>query len=236
MIFERERMIASLQGVLESKSTSSAVINVSGVGYQCLMSTSSLLALGAVGSSVRVETLLLFKNDAFALYGFASTEERSVFESLTSVSGVGAKFALAILSAYSPAEITRIIQTSNTALLTAVSGIGKKTSQRIILELQGSLDTLSTLTGVAFTHGGGAEAEASLALEAMGFLPTEIARALADVYAESQASSTQEGAATNLQKNRAANPSEGKTSATDEGCAQNISTSEIIRRALRKLG
>ncbi|MDR1088681.1 MAG: Holliday junction branch migration protein RuvA [Coriobacteriales bacterium] len=171
-------MIASLSGVLEHKDGSRAIINVGGLGFECLMSTGSLLALGSVGSVVRAETLLLFKNDTLALYGFASVEERALFESLTSVSGVGAKYALAILSAYAPAELTQIIQTSDAARLTAVSGIGKKTAQRILLELQGSLDALLDGGGGPPAPAGSAEAEAALALEAMGFSRPEIALAL----------------------------------------------------------
>ena len=171
-------MIASLTGILEHKDGTAAVVNVGGVGYLCLMSTSSLLSLGTVGAVVRVETLLIAKNDAIALYGFASTEERALFESLTSVSGVGAKFALAILSTYAPAELTKIIQSSDTTRLCAVSGIGKKTAQRIILELQGSLVALDGLVGTGAPGEGSAEAEAALALEAMGFSPSEIALAL----------------------------------------------------------
>lgn len=171
-------MIASLQGVLDYKDSTSAVVNVSGVGYHCLMSTNSLIALGSPGSTVRIDTLLQVKNEAIALYGFASSEERALFESLTSVSGVGAKFALALLSAYSPVELTKIIQASDTARLTAVSGIGKKTAQRIILELQGSLDSLTALVGTSALEANSAAAEAVLALEAMGFSPSEIALAL----------------------------------------------------------
>ena len=177
-------MIASLNGVLEYKDNARAVINVGGVGYQCLMSTSSLMTLGSVGSVVRAETLLLFKNETLSLYGFASAEERTLFESLTSVSGVGAKFALSILSAYSPAELTKIIQASDTARLTAVSGIGKKTAQRIILELQGSLDPLAGIGGASAPEAGSAPAEAVMALEAMGFSNAEIALVLSDVEAE----------------------------------------------------
>lgn len=169
-------MIASLEGVLEHKDSSGARINVGGVGYHCHMSTSSLMSLGGVGSPAYVETLLLFKNDVLALYGFASVEERSLFESLTSVSGVGAKFALAILSAYSPSELTKIIQSSDATRLTAVSGIGKKTAQRIILELQGSLDSLVAMG--AEPAAGSAQAEAVMALESMGFSSFEIALAL----------------------------------------------------------
>lgn len=173
-------MIASLSGILAHKDGSRAVINVGGVGFLCLMSTHTLASLGSVGNVVRVETLLLFKNDTLSLYGFASAEERTLFESLTSVSGVGAKFALAILSAYAPAELTKILQTSDAARLTAVSGIGKKTAQRIILELQGSLDALIGLGGVPAPEEGSTEAEVVLALEAMGFSSSEIALALAD--------------------------------------------------------
>ena len=200
-------MIASLTGVLEHKEGSGAVINVGGVGYLCLMSMNSLATLGSVGSLVRVETLLLMKNDALTLYGFASAEERALFESLISVSGVGAKFALAILSAYAPDELTRIIQASDTVRLTAVSGIGKKTAQRIILELQGSLDTLVGLTGGGAPEAGSARAEAILALEAMGFTSAEIALVLLD------------------------NGNEDAALPDDES-----DTSDLIRLALKKLG
>jgi len=171
-------MIASLTGVVEHKDSNGVVINVGGVGYLCLMSSSSLMTLGAVGSVVRVETLLLFKNEALTLYGFSSTDERALFESLISVSGVGAKYALAILSAYAPNELTKIIQSSDDTRLTAVSGIGKKTAQRIILELQGSLDALMGFAGKEPPAAGSAEAEVMLALKAMGFSSSEIALAL----------------------------------------------------------
>lgn len=181
-------MIASLEGVLAHKGSSGARINVGGVGYYCQMSTSSLMSLGTEGSPVYVETLLLFKNDALALYGFASAEERSLFESLTSVSGVGAKFALAILSTYSPSELTKIIQSSDATRLTAVSGIGKKTAQRIILELQGSLDSLTAMG--AEPDAGSERAEVVLALESMGFSSSEIALALSGDAADDLAEGT----------------------------------------------
>lgn len=178
-------MIASLDGILERKDSSCAVINVGGIGFECLMSMNSLLALGNVGSMVRVETLLLFKNDALSLYGFSSPEERTLFESLTSVSGVGAKFALAILSTYPPTELTSILQTSDIVRLTEVSGVGKKTAQRIILELQGSLDSLMDVVGIVQNAApGSAESEAMLALEVMGFSAPEISEAMASVVAE----------------------------------------------------
>ena len=201
-------MIASLKGVLEYKDSTCAVVNVGGVGYQCLMSTSSLITLGSVGSTVRVETLLQFKNDTLSLYGFSSLEERALFESLISVSGVGAKFALAILSAYAPTELTRIIHTSDTARLTAVSGIGKKTAQRIILELQGSLDSLLGAAGLE-AAANSPEAEVIQALEAMGFSSEEIALVLmGDVDAD----------------------------AGDSDSDESVDTSEMIRQALKKLG
>lgn len=205
-------MIASLTGVLDQKDSNGAIINVGGVGYRCLMSTNSLLALGAVGSVARVETLLLLKNETLVLYGFGSVEERTLFESLTSVSGVGAKYALAILSAYTPAELTQILQANDATRLTAVSGIGKKTAQRIILELQGSLDDLLGLTGAAAPAAGSAEAEAVLALAAMGFSSAEIARALSS----SDDSDAAGGAGAGSDATRTA--------------------SDIIRLALRKLG
>lgn len=169
-------MIASLQGVLEVKDSAGVVINVGGVGYRCLMSTSSLHSLGKTGSTVQVETLLQIKNEVVSLYGFTTPEERSLFESLISVSGVGAKFALAILSTYSPPELTKILQAGDDKRLSAVSGIGKKTAQRIILELQGKIEGLAGADGaLSLAEAGSPAAEAALALEAMGFSSDEIA-------------------------------------------------------------
>jgi Holliday junction DNA helicase RuvA len=207
-------MIASLQGVLEHKDGSHAVINVGGVGFLCLMSASSLVGLGKVGSVVRVETLLQLRTDALTLYGFASTEERTLFESLTSVSSVGGRLALAILSAYSPTELTGIIQSGDTARLTAVSGIGKKTAQRVILELQGSLESLAGGGAAAVLEGDSAKAEAMLALEAMGFSHAEIVLAVSAI------------------KDHAGGNAQGGGSGTQgEG-----NVSELIRQALKRLG
>jgi Holliday junction DNA helicase RuvA len=223
-------MIASLSGVLEHKDGSSAIINVGGVGFACLMSTSSLIALGSVGSAVRAETLLLFKNDTLSLYGFASAEERTLFESLISVSGVGAKYALAILSAYAPAELTQIIQTGDAARLTAVSGIGKKTAQRILLELKGSLDALLDGGGAVAAPAGSAEAEAALALEAMGFSPSEIALALSGAVQQGEVRSDGSSADPSTGASQA-----GLTAASDSS-ARALDASELIRLALKRLG
>lgn len=198
-------MIASLRGVLEHKDSSSAVINVGGVGYRCLMSTSSLTALGDIGSTVHVVTSLSLRSDALTLFGFTSIEEQTLFENLRSVSGVGAKSALAVLSTYAPVELSKIIQAGDTTRLTAAPGIGKKTAGRIILELQGSLTSFPMEKGAAAATTTSSEAEAALALETMGFLPTEIALALSAVAADANTPN------------------------------KDIDASEMVRRALKRL-
>ncbi|MDR2673282.1 MAG: Holliday junction branch migration protein RuvA [Coriobacteriales bacterium] len=172
-------MIASLTGVLASRAEDRAVIDVGGVGFALQMSTGSLASLGEIGTTVRVETHMQVRADSITLFGFASSQERTVFERLTSVSGVGAKYALAILSAYTPGVLARIIGGSDVAGLSQVSGIGKKTAQRIILELKGNLDDLLKDLGEnrAATDGYG---EAIAALTSIGFSTDEATSALAD--------------------------------------------------------
>ncbi|MDR3135886.1 MAG: Holliday junction branch migration protein RuvA [Coriobacteriales bacterium] len=170
-------MIASIQGELIARDENSAVVDVGGVGFLLLMPTGALAGLGAIGSLVQVPTLLQVRADSLTLYGFGSVAERQLFEQLTSVSGVGAKYALAILSAYAPSELTAIIAGGDSARLTQVSGIGKKTAQRIILELKGVItDEFGSKDGPVTN---GVYVEAMAALEAMGFSATEAKNALA---------------------------------------------------------
>jgi Holliday junction DNA helicase RuvA len=166
-------MIASLTGVLEYRDEQRAVLNVHGVGFVLLMSTHTLAALGELGREVKVLTLMHVRDDNVLLYGFRDSEERILFEKLTSVSGVGPRFALAALSAFSPADLAGIISAGDTNRLTTVSGIGKKTAQRIILELKGSMDLSEAEAGDG-AAGAGQIADASAALMQMGFSSAEI--------------------------------------------------------------
>lgn len=133
-------MIAFLKGTLVSKTASMAFIEVGGIGYAVAMSQSGLSKLPAAGAPVEVYTYLQVREDALALYGFLSLEEKALFERLIAVGGVGPKVALAALSAFSPQALASAIAAQDVAAVQRIPGVGKKTASRIILELKGSLD------------------------------------------------------------------------------------------------
>jgi len=129
-------MIAGLHGKLESVGSDWAIIDVGGIGFQVYMPTSTLSSMGAIGEEVKLYTHLHLREDNATLYGFASTDELGLFQSLIGVSGLGPKLALAMLSAMSVEKLTMAIATGSTDLLTVVPGIGKKMAERLILELK----------------------------------------------------------------------------------------------------
>ena len=129
-------MIAGLHGKLESVGSDWAIIDVGGIGFQVYMPTSTLSSMGAIGEEVKLYTHLHLREDNATLYGFASTDELGLFQSLIGVSGLGPKLALAMLSAMSVEKLTMAIATGSTDLLTVTPGIGKKMAERLILELK----------------------------------------------------------------------------------------------------
>ena len=148
------------------------------MGYRLSMSTGSLASLPAEGDEVLVHTHLHVREDELALFGFESEAEKEAFEQLITVSGVGPKVAMAALSALSPDALAGAVASQDVALISSVPGIGKKTAQRIILDLADKLVPLE-LNGAAGSKGGGAAvAEATDALLAMGFSAAEAATAV----------------------------------------------------------
>ena len=133
-------MIAFLRGILATKDSAGVIIDVGGVGYALSMSQGSLAKLPATGEEVSLLTYMQVREDAIALYGFSTAEEKALFERLISVSGVGPKVALAALSSFSPQALAGAIAASDVALVSKIPGVGKKTASRIILELKGSFD------------------------------------------------------------------------------------------------
>ena len=131
-------MIARLRGKPVARGPDGLVLDVGGVGY-LVQATPRALARGAGDAEITVETYLHVREDALQLYGFADADERQLFEQLLSVSGVGPKVALAIVSGSTPAELRRAIAREDTARFEAIPGIGRKTAQRVVLELKGSL-------------------------------------------------------------------------------------------------
>jgi Holliday junction DNA helicase RuvA len=172
-------MIAFLTGRVVGKTASYVLLDVAGVGYRLLMSTRSLSALPPAGDDVTVHTYLHVREDELTLYGFENEDERALFEKLIGVSGVGPKVALAILSSVAPDALRSAVAREDVGLLSSVPGIGKKTAQRLILELKDKLDVPDL--GPGATAGSSlAAAEARDALLFMGFSPAEAAVVLRD--------------------------------------------------------
>ncbi len=129
-------MIASLHGTLESMGSEWAIINVGGVGFQVNTPTSTLSSLGTLGKEVTLYTHLHVREDILALYGFSSADELGLFQTLISVSGLGPRLALAMLSTMNVENLTMAIATASTDLLIRIPGIGKKMADRLVLELK----------------------------------------------------------------------------------------------------
>lgn len=174
-------MIAKLTGRLDSSGAGHAVIDVGGVGYLVEASARTLDALGAVGGEVTIHTEMLVGEDFLRLLGFARAEERDWFRLLVSVQGVGAKMALAILSALEITDLQRALASGDAAMVARANGVGPKLAQRICNELK---DKAGGLAGIAGTGsvgpvGGGPLADAVAALTGLGFKPAEASAAVA---------------------------------------------------------
>jgi Holliday junction DNA helicase RuvA len=170
-------MIAFLRGRVASWDAGSAIIDVGGVGYRVLLSTQSLAAINEAVGEVMVLTSLIMREDSMALYGFMAEQEQRLFERLITVSGVGPKVALSALSVFNAGTLQQIIVDEDVARVSTVPGIGKKTAQRIILELRGVLDARESVgADVKATPAG--TTQATEALLGMGFTTTEVSLAL----------------------------------------------------------
>ena len=178
-------MIAFIEGKVAEKSPGELVISAGGVGYLLLCSNSTLAEAPAKGETWRCYTVLNVREDAMELFGFATQQERTMFRRLCSVTGVGAKTALGILSSLSVRDLSIAIVTGDAAALARAPGIGKKTAQRIILELKDKVEQqdVSLPKGGAAAPApvaatGGIHKEAQAALQALGYTSAEAARAI----------------------------------------------------------
>ena len=135
-------MIAYLRGRIAEKQPNRIVIDVSGVGYDVSVPLSTFYGLGEAGSDIALRIHTHVREDALALYGFATSLELTLFERLIGTSGIGPKLALAVLSGIEPHELVRAIEQADVARLTAIPGVGKKTSERIVVELKDRLPRL----------------------------------------------------------------------------------------------
>jgi len=133
-------MIATLEGTLEYRGVDAVIINVGGIGFQVHVPGSTLSQLGAIKDKVSLYTHLHLREDNVSLYGFASEEELALFKNLISVSGIGPKTALALLSALNPEQLAMAITGGNVDIISQVPGIGKKIAGRLVVELKGKLE------------------------------------------------------------------------------------------------
>ena len=151
-------MIAHLRGRISQKQPNRIVIDVNGVGYDVSVPLSTFYGLGDEGSDIALRIHTHVREDALALYGFATPLELDLFERLIGVSGIGPKLALAVLSGIEPKQLVRAIERSDVARLTSIPGVGKKTSARIVVELKDRLPQLPPT--IAATEAGAAETSA----------------------------------------------------------------------------
>jgi holliday junction DNA helicase RuvA len=164
-------VIASLEGIVAAVAADSLVIDVGGVGYRVFCGPGTISAARA-GSMLKVHTHHLVREDQQALYGFRTTEELGFFELLTTVTGVGPKVALAIVSARRVADLQLAILQGDEAILTAVSGVGKRLAARIVLELKEKVSAAGASVG-GRGMAGSAESEVVAALQALGYTASE---------------------------------------------------------------
>jgi holliday junction DNA helicase RuvA len=173
-------MIGSIRGRIASKTPPQLLVEVGGVGYEIEAPMSTFFLLPSVGEEVFLLTHLVVREDAHILYGFGTHAERRLFRSLIKVSGVGPKIALALLSGINVEAFALCVQNQDIAALTKVPGIGRKTAERLVVEMKDRLGPPSetVVNAVAGPPGANPEAEAFGALVALGYKPAEATRLL----------------------------------------------------------
>jgi holliday junction DNA helicase RuvA len=173
-------MIHRLRGILVEKDTEGVVVDVGGVGYRASASVATLRALPSLGEECVIHTRMVVREDAMLLFGFAAPEERAAFDALTAVSKVGPKLALAVLSAMSPQQISEAVARGDVPKLSSVPGLGRKTAERLVLELKGKDLAVFGPEPVVSSDGGGGGPymEAREALTGLGYSLEEAEKAL----------------------------------------------------------
>jgi Holliday junction DNA helicase RuvA len=176
-------VIGFLRGRLAAKHPPQLVVDVGGVGYEVEAPMSTFYGLPSVGAEVNLHTHLVVREDAHVLFGFGTERERSLFRELIKVSGVGPRIALGILSGISVDEFHRCVETEDVATLVRVPGIGRKTAERLMIEMRDRLKGLGGPTAGGLPGGSAGtaaspQAEAFSALVALGYKPAEVTRLL----------------------------------------------------------
>ena len=175
-------MIASIHGVLEARRADHAIIRVGGFSLRIFTPSSTLGRLGEVGAEVTLHTHFQVREDGMALFGFASAEERDAFEQLITISGVGPKIALALLSTMDASTFYRAIADEDITRLSLAPGVGKKLAGKLVFELKGKLPALTATGGAASgTPSGKLQTEVLEALMGLGYSASEAQAALARI-------------------------------------------------------
>ena len=175
-------MIASIHGVLEARRADHAIIRVGGFSLRIFTPSSTLSHLGEVGAEVTLYTHFQVREDGMALFGFTSAEERDAFEQLITISGVGPKIALALLSTMDASTFYRAIADEDITRLSLAPGVGKKLAGKLVFELKGKLPALTATGGAASgTPSGKLQTEVLEALMGLGYSATEAQAALARI-------------------------------------------------------
>jgi len=179
-------MIGRLRGTLVSKQPPWLLVEVGGVGYELEAPMSTIYDLPGLGKEVTLLTHYAQKEDSVALYGFLQEAERALFRNLQKVSGIGAKIALAVLSGVSTNDFARLVHAGDVVALTKIPGIGKKTAERIVVELRDRVDGMATSLPGAAAAGVPLDAagEATVALQQLGYKPAEVTRLVQKVAAD----------------------------------------------------
>ena len=174
-------MIGSLRGRLAHKQPPQIILECGGVGYEIETPMSTFLELPTTGSELFLHTHLVVRGDAQTLYGFSTEEEKALFRSLLKVSGIGAKMGLAILSGMTVGDFQRCVEYEDSARLVKIPGVGKKTAERLIIEMRDRIDITSAELAAGGTPGTRSDPrnEAFDALISLGYRSNEISRLLA---------------------------------------------------------
>lgn len=172
-------MIAFLTGEIQSKSASQVIINVGGVGYHVHISTNTFYELPEVGEALSLYIHTHLREDQLSLFGFLATAEKEIFQQLLKVSGIGPKLALNVLSGIPHRDFVQAVQSQDLSRLTSIPGIGRKTAERILIDLKDRLKIQSSLTTAVSQNGKQIFDEALSALVNLGYSKIEAERALA---------------------------------------------------------
>jgi Holliday junction DNA helicase RuvA len=179
-------MIGRLRGTLAEKQPPHLIVDVGGIGYELEVPMTTLYRLPALGEPLTLHTHLVVREDAHLLYGFSSKRERELFRELIRLNGVGPKLALALMSALEVDELVRCVQAEDTSALTKVPGVGKKTAERLLVELKDRFKVWESMPSIAplvvepvrAAAVSSAQSDAVSALVALGFKPAEASRAV----------------------------------------------------------